>query len=117
VELFHCQPLSPPGAEQLYAETVTWYRRYGVSRRPVPADYGDFRNRFGEVCREVLERTPVSTRALSYRLEDVPGHPLGPDVIGALLTHLVAPAAEILVTGCLPTSVRRQLPLTWSSAG
>ena len=32
-------PLTRAEKEQLYAETVTWYRRYGVSDRPVPATW------------------------------------------------------------------------------
>lgn len=46
VELFYLHPLSAPDEERLYAETVTWYRRYGVSTRPVPPDYISFRDEF-----------------------------------------------------------------------
>jgi uncharacterized protein (DUF2236 family) len=116
VELFHLRPLRPAEAEQLYAETVSWYRRYGVSCRPVPPDYAAFVERFGHMCAHVLERTPAAAQALSYRLADVPGHPLGPDVVSALLTPLVAPGAELLVVGCLPGQVRRRLELPWGPA-
>jgi uncharacterized protein (DUF2236 family) len=116
VELFHLEPLSSETAEHLYAETVTWYRRYGVSCRPVPADYAAFRARFDSVCRDTLELTPAADRALSYRLAEVPGHPLGPDLLSSVLTPLVAPAAEILVIGCLPALVRRRLPVAWGRA-
>ena len=37
-QLYFPRPLSRPRQELLYAETVTWYRRYGVSDRPVPPD-------------------------------------------------------------------------------
>ena len=116
VELFHLRPLSDQEAEQLYAETITWYRRYGVSSRLVPPDYGAFRAAFSHTCRNTLELTPAATRALSYRLADVPGHPLGPEPIGSILTPLVAPAAELLVLGCLPDEVRHRLPQPWGLA-
>lgn len=116
VELFHLRTLSRPDAEQLYAETVTWYRRYEVSTRPVPADYGDFCRRFTQVCRDTLELTPAAQRALSYRLSDIPGRPFGPEPFGAILPPLVGPAAEIFVLGCLPAAVRSALPITWGKA-
>ena len=116
VELFHLRPLRPAEAEQLYAETVTWYRRYGVSCRPVPGDYSAFRARLADICRHTLELTPAAARALSYRLADVPGHPLGPDPVSTLLTPLVAPGAELLVVGCLPAEVRDRLDVTWGRA-
>jgi len=28
--------------EQIYLESKTWYRRYGVSDRPMPANYAEF---------------------------------------------------------------------------
>ena len=111
VELFHRRPLTADEAEQLYAESVTWYRRYGVSSRPVPADYVGFREAFAEVCAHVLEMTPAATRALSYRLAEVPGRPLGPPPVATVLTPLVAPAAELLLVGCLPDQVRRRFDL------
>src|SRR5579872_3738071 len=95
VELFHRRALSEAQAEQLYAETVTWYRRYGVSTRPVPADYDDFRTKFSEACRKTLEMTPAAQRALSYRLSDIPGQPWGPLPLQGLLRPIAAPAAEI----------------------
>lgn len=116
VELFHLRRLGRQEAEQLYAESVTWYRRYGVSCRGVPADYAAFTERFAEVCLHTLEVTPAAARALSYRLADVPGHPLGPAPVATWLTPLVAPGAELLVLGCLPDDVRHRLDLPWGPA-
>ncbi|MHB8592976.1 MAG: oxygenase MpaB family protein, partial [Acidimicrobiales bacterium] len=116
VELFHPRPLRRAEAEQLYAETVTWYSRYGVSRRPVPPDHSAFVEKFERVCRKTLEMTPAASRAMSYRLADVPGRPLGPPPLGALLTPLVAPAAELLLVGCLPRPVRERFDLVWGPA-
>lgn len=116
VELFHFRQLSPAEAEQLYAETVTWYRRYGVSCRPVPADYSAFRDKFDAVCADVLELTPAVTRALSLRPNDVVGSPLGlPEPLASMVAPLVVPATELVVLGCMPRTVRARLPFEWGS--
>lgn len=60
--------------------------------------------------------TPAATRALSYKLADIPGQPLGPAPLRNLLTPLVAPAAEILALGCLPDEVRRRFDIPWGPA-
>ena len=116
VELFHLGALRPSDRARLYAETVTWYRRYGVSMRPVPPDYGAFVAKFDEVCRTTLELTPAAERAVQYRLADVPGRPLGPLPMARLLTPLMAPASELLLFGCLPRVVRDRLDVPWGAA-
>ena len=117
VELFHLEPLTSDQAEQLYGETVTWYRRYRMSDRPVPADYGAFGEKFDYVCREVLELTPAVARAVSLGYEDVMGSPFGlPDPFDRLVAPLVVPATELLVLGCLPETVQARLPFDWGTA-
>jgi uncharacterized protein (DUF2236 family) len=116
VELFHLRPLSPAAREQLYAETVTWYDRYGMTHRPVPPDYAAFTEKFERICAETLEMTPAATRALQYRLADMPGRPLGPAPLSSVLAPLVAPASELLLVGCLPRTVRERSALPWGPA-
>lgn len=116
VELFHLRPLSPQQREQLYAETVTWYGRYGMSHRPVPPDYGAFVDAFERICAETLEMTPAASLAMRYRLADMPGQPLGPAPLSSVLAPLVAPASELLLVGCLPRVVRLRFQLAWGPA-
>ena len=116
VELFHLRALEPAELDQLYAETVTWYRRYGVSARPVPHHYTAFTEKFDRICRDVLEVTPAVARAISLQREDVIGPPLGlPQPFATLVSPIVLPASELVGLGCLPDSVRRQLPLPWGT--
>lgn len=118
-ELFFPRPLSRSGREQLYAETVTWYRRYGVSDRPVPPTVEAFEARFAEICRTELELTP----AVSWVLD--PGQnpaattdairlsgPLAP--LSGLVTRGVADAVRTIVYGAMPDVVRRRFDLPWS---
>src|SRR4029078_5996746 len=58
-ELYFPTPFRRSEREQLYAETVTWYRRYGVSDRPVPPPDDDCRARFDEIVRDDLDLTPA----------------------------------------------------------
>lgn len=116
VELFHLRPLSPTEEQLLYAETVTWYRRYGVSDRPVPGDYRAFREKFTAICSDTLEMTPAASVAVGYRLADVPEHSIGGSLVRGFVDPIVAPAAEILVRGCMPRVVRQRFSMRWGPA-
>ena len=119
--LYHPFPLGRPGQEQLYAETVTWYRRYGISDRPVPPTLAAFEERFDEICRTELEVTPAvawvldpgrnpAARGRSARLAG-PLRALEP-----LARHSTAELQRLLVYGCFPDVVRRRLEVPWSHA-
>lgn len=120
-ELYFARPLRRSEREQLYAETVTWYRRYGVSDRPVPPTLRDFRKRFHEICRDQLELTPAVQWVLDPESNParrppplrLPG-PLG--LLDGVVSHLGAELQRVLVFGALPDIVRRRLDLPWSHA-
>jgi len=119
-DLFFPVPLSPARREQLYAETVTWYRRYGVSDRPVPPTLAAFEARFADLCAHELELTPAAawvfddrnpaTRAAPIRL---PG-PLGP--LSPVATATAAEVLRLIVYGSFPDVVRRRLGFRWTHA-
>jgi uncharacterized protein (DUF2236 family) len=96
--------LSPRHREQLYQETVTWYRRYGVSDRPVPADHLAFEARFDQICRHELEMTPTAERAIDMALHDRVSPPGMP-----------APVMKLLSLGGLPQVVRERFGIPWST--
>ena len=119
-ELFFARPLRRPEREQLYAESVTWYRRYGVSDRPVPLTLRDFRARFDQICREELELTPAvqwvldptsnpGARAEAIRL---PG-PLS--ALDGVANHLGSELLRVLVYGVMPDVVRRRFEFSWTN--
>jgi uncharacterized protein (DUF2236 family) len=120
-ELFWPIPLRRSEQEQLYAETVTWYRRYGLSDRPVPPTLGEFRERFEEICREELELTPAVQWVLdpttnpSANAEplQLPGL-LAP--LSGVVTHLGGELLRVLVYGVMPDTVRRRFDFPWSNA-
>ncbi|OLT35159.1 hypothetical protein BJF79_06845 [Actinomadura sp. CNU-125] len=101
IDLFD-RPLSGDERERLYQETCIWYRRYGVSDRVVPPDYGSFADYFDAVCEQVLESNSV--------FDDYFEQILRPD---AWLPRLL-PAG--LVPVLLPQPVRHLAGLAVSSA-
>jgi uncharacterized protein (DUF2236 family) len=118
-DLYFPVPLSPAQREQLYAETVTWYRRYGVSDRPVPPTLAAFEHRFDEVCRSELDLTPAAAWVLDPRSNPaataerlrLPG-PL--QLVGDLATGASSELLRVLVYGAMPDVVRRRFGLRWT---
>jgi uncharacterized protein (DUF2236 family) len=121
VELYFARPLRRAEQVQLYAETVTWYRRYGVSDRPVPLTLDAFRAKFDQICRTQLELTPAVQWVLdpaSYPEDDSERIAL-PGVLRALdgvANRAAKEIPRIMVYGAMPDVVRRRFHFPWSNA-
>lgn len=98
--------LSRRDRERLYQQTVTWYRRYGVSDRVVPVDYSAFRDRWDEICREELEFTPSARRAVEMALAAKDRKPTDAEAVRNTVNH-------VLAIGCLPSVVRDRFDIPW----
>lgn len=119
VEFFHPETLTTAQNEQLYAETVEWYERYGVSTRPVPADYAAFQAKFRHICADVLEVTPTAGRALEIAANGASGInmlPGVPDLLGRTAGVVMAPPLRLLMYGCFPETVRERCGIPWTVA-
>ncbi|WP_106398535.1 oxygenase MpaB family protein [Actinocorallia populi] len=117
VELFHPQALSADEEERLYAETVQWYERYGMSMKPVPQDYAAFRTKFHRICAEELDHNPAADRALDIALHGrgVSVLPDAPALIGRAASLMAEPSARSSALGCLPEIVRERFGIPWSA--
>ncbi|MFE9321514.1 oxygenase MpaB family protein [Nocardia sp. NPDC052278] len=103
--------------ELLYQQTKTWYRRYGVSDRPMPDDYAAFQRYFHTTCREVLENTPAAawlTRQLS--LTSGMRLPYLPQPVERLLRPLIMSEYRVITTALLPEPARATLGLRYTKA-
>ncbi|MEU5878961.1 oxygenase MpaB family protein [Spirillospora sp. NPDC047279] len=121
-ELFHPRRLTADDHETLYAETVTWYSRYGVSMRPVPADYAAFQSKFWHVSAKVLELTPAAARALdiarhgSESISLMPMHTAVPAVLDKASKRVAERPMRFVTFGCLPSIVRERFDIPWSAS-
>jgi uncharacterized protein (DUF2236 family) len=114
VERYH-RPgeLDAAGFERLYADTVAWYERYGVSMRPVPPTLGAFRVEFDRFCIDRLERTEAVERLMQGGTRGQPVSRGGP------LERLTAPILQrwgtLSTIGNLPPVIRERLGFDWTT--
>ena len=116
-ELFHPRTLTAEDHERLYAETVTWYSRYGVSMRPVPPDYASFQSKFWHICAKRLELTPAAARALDiakHGSDTVTLMPVGGPRLERAGRLVAERPLRLLTLGCLPSIVRERFDIPWS---
>jgi uncharacterized protein (DUF2236 family) len=99
---------------QIYLESKTWYRRYGVSERPMPADYPAFERYWDRMLDEVVLAHPTAKYGVGYVTKGFPC----PKGVSPALWRLIAPGfnrvAAFLTTGGLPPSARVLLELPWN---
>ncbi len=114
-ELFGA-PLSDDAKAQLYAESITWYERYGVSMRPVPPDYAAFKRYWSHTLEHVLQATPIARASIRKPKRKLPAPyawMAGP--VWAILHPLLVDGSRWLVRGTLPARARELLEVEWSS--
>ncbi len=100
--------------ERIYAESKTWYRRYGVSERPMPADYAGFRRYWDHMVDEVLVAHPTATYGVGYVTKGFPRPKGFSPLVWRLASPLFDPVAAFLTTGGMPPRARDLLGLPWN---
>jgi uncharacterized protein (DUF2236 family) len=102
--------------EQMYLESKTWYRRYGVSDRPMPPTYAEFEKYWQHMLDDVVLDHPSATYSVGYVTKGFP-RPKGVSPLAwAVLSKVFNPVAAFLTTGGLPPQARATLNLPWSPA-
>ena len=64
--------LSREEKEQIYLESKTWYRRYGVSERAMPADYAEFERYWNRMIDEIVVAHPTAKYGVGYVTKGYP---------------------------------------------
>jgi len=106
--------LTPGEKDQIYLESKTWYRRYGVSDRPMPANYAEFERYWDRMMNEIVVAHPTAKYGVGYVTKGFPC----PNGVSPALWRVIAlvfdPVAAFLTTGGLPPRARALLGLAWS---
>lgn len=100
---------------QLFDEHITWYRMYGMSMRPVPRTWEEFRAYWDRMCREVLEDTWAARQVLD--LSTMPKPPTAqwiPDRLWSLYLKALGPIVVWVTVGLYDPPVRALMGYTWS---
>lgn len=111
---FDARALTPDEREDLYQDGVEWYRRYGVSMRPVPADRDAFGAEWDRHLVEELEMNPAAQRAIDMALHnrsmDLKFLPVWTRLLQPLV---ITPILRLAALGGLPAPVRRRFSIPW----
>lgn len=112
-----CGGITEDDKRQLFEEHLAWYRMYGMSMRPVPKTWEEFKDYWDHMCREVLEVNKATLDVL--KLENYPKPPFAQWIPEWLWNrnqrHLVAPFMVWLTVGLYDPPVRELMGYTWSS--
>jgi uncharacterized protein (DUF2236 family) len=106
--------LSLAEKEQIYLESKTWYRRYGVSDRPLPADYAEFQRYWDRMLGEILVAHPTAKYGVGYVTKGFPCPKGVPPALWRVIAVAFNPVAAFLTTGGMPPRTRVLLGLPWS---
>lgn len=108
-------PMTQAEQEQLFAEHVTWYRRYGMSMTPVPESLDAFWEYWDHMLTSVLQATTVAVGAMQRT--KMPKAPLRiPTAAWTLTEPGFAYAAGFVTRGGLPPKARETLGVGWTAA-
>jgi uncharacterized protein (DUF2236 family) len=100
--------------EQIYLESKTWYRRYGVSDRPLPADYAAFERYWDYMLEKVIVDHKTARYGVGYVTKGFPSPKGVPPRVWRVVALVFNPVAAFLTTGGMPPRARTLLELPWS---
>jgi len=113
---FDATRLDPLRREQLYREGIEWYRRYGVSMKPVPPTRAAWGLAWDHYCANVLEMTIAADRAVDMALHEKADRMPGlPEWSRILQRELLTPIFKLTAIGGLPPMVRERFGIPWSA--
>ena len=92
--------------EQIWLESKTWYRRYGVSDRPMPATYADFERYWERMLDEVVVAHQTAKYGVGYVTKGFPCPKGVPPWAWRLIASLLDPFAA-RTAASVPASASR----------
>ena len=107
--------LSRAEKEQMYLESKTWYRRYGVSDRSMPADYTAFEAYWDHMISVVLTPHRTARYGVGYVTKGFPRPKGVPPWVWKAVAPVFNPLAAFLTAGGMPPRAREMLGLPWDA--
>jgi uncharacterized protein (DUF2236 family) len=106
--------LSEAEKEQIFLESKTWYRRYGVSDRPQPATYAEFVQYWDRMLEEVAVPHKSARYGVGYVTKGFPCPKGVHPVAWKIIAKVFDPVAAFITAGGLPPRARDLLGLPWT---
>ena len=111
---FDAHRLTRSERDELYLDGVEWYRRYGVSMKPVPPDRKAFQVKWDHVLTTVLEPNSAADRALDMALHSRSAElPFLPSWTRILQPLVISPVLRLTAIGGMPPVVRKRFAIPW----
>lgn len=107
------QRLSRAEKEQIFAESVTWFERYGVSSRGTPRSYAEFEAYFENVLSEKLVAHRTASYGVGYATMGWPRPKRIPKPVWWLVKRPVNAVSSSITIGGMPPRARAILGLPW----
>lgn len=114
VNEFFGTPLTHADKDQLIAEGVTWWRRYGLSDRPVMDDWDSFNSYWQQMLTDNLESNATTEYVTASKTTAVPSPPGLPQWIWRPICRPVVSVNLWLLAGLMPEPARQILGITWT---
>lgn len=100
--------------EQLFAESVTWFSRYGVSATGTPRSYPEFAEYWRHALDERLVAHRTAKYGVGYATKGWPRPKKVPAALWFLLKRPLDSASAFITIGGMPERGRELLELPWS---
>ena len=107
--------LSPAEKEQLFAESVTWFERYGVSSRGTPQTYAEFESYFEHALEVRLVAHRTAAYGVGYATKGWPRPMQIPKPLWWLVKRPVNAVSSSITIGGMPPRGREILGLPWDA--
>ncbi len=107
--------LSRAEKEQIFAESITWFERYGVSARGTPQTYAEFEEYFERTLAEELVAHRTASYGVGYARKGWPRPKRVPRAVWWLVRRPVNAVSSSITTGGMPPRGRELLGLPWDA--
>ena len=99
--------------EQVFAESITWFARYGVSSRGTPTTYAEFESYFERALAERLVAHRTASYGVGYSTRGWPRPTQVPKALWWLVKRPVNAVSSSITIGGMPPRGREILGLPW----